>query len=247
MNRQKVTEMFGALSANAAQRTPDCPADHEMAAVVAGQAPSAESNEIQLHIADCDFCIHQLGLLSRLQDEEPVQEVSEFVLARARRLGAVRISPLPEFAPGWAAAAVIVLAVTLAFLWNSPDRFGTDLPGQAPSQSVPADSGQAQSRHPGSRAVTPQILSPGEGASIGARELLIKWSEIPGSLYYDVRVVSDEGDVIWQGRVEDTESRLPESLSLTPGAEYFVRVDAYLAAAKRVSSRHVLFTVAEER
>ena len=247
MNNQKVTEMFGALSASAARRTTECPDDHEMAAVVSGALSSDKRDELQRHMADCDFCILQLGLLGRLHGEEPDQEVSEFVLARASRLGAGRGPLVLTYAPRWAAAAVIVLAIALAFHWNSPDRVGTGTPGAISSFAIPTFSDEEQSRNFGTNAFAPRILSPAEGARIEAEALVIKWSETPGSLYYDVRVVSDEGKLVWQKRVEETESSLPESLALNPGAEYFVRVDAYLAVAKKVSSRHVLFTIAEER
>jgi len=66
---------------------------------------------------------------------------------------------------------------------------------------------------------------------------------VPGSLYYDIRLVDAEGFMIWQDRVEDTQRNLPSHLELLSGEQYFVRVDAYLAEAKSVSSRHVQFTI----
>jgi hypothetical protein len=93
----------------------------------------------------------------------------------------------------------------------------------------------------------PQVLAPANGATIDPGSLVFQWSEVPDSLFYDVRVVTDEGDLIWQERVEDTRLGLPGHLQLKPGSEYFVQVDAYLAAAKSISSRHVPFTVKEQR
>jgi hypothetical protein len=104
-----------------------------------------------------------------------------------------------------------------------------------------------QSRNLNSTLGAPQVLAPANGAAIDLGSLVFQWSEVPDSLYYDVRVVTDEGDLIWQERVEDTELALPEHLQLKTGSEYFVRVDAYLAAAKSISSRHVPFTVTEQR
>ena len=38
---------------------------------------------------------------------------------------------------------------------------------------------------------------------------------------------------------------LPAELELQPGAEYYLRVDAFLEEARRLSSRHVRFTIPE--
>ena len=74
-------------------------------------------------------------------------------------------------------------------------------------------------------------------------ELTIHWTRVPGSLYYDVRLVNAEGFMIWQDRVKETRSNLPPDLELVSGNWYFVRVDAYLAEGKSIGSPHVKFTV----
>ena len=45
--------------------------------------------------------------------------------------------------------------------------------------------------------------------------------------------------------VEGTEWRLPAGLALTPGSEYFARVDAYLTDAKTLQSDYLLFRSGE--
>ncbi len=247
MNKQELTNLLSILDANAAVRTPDCPDDHEIAAGVAGQLPAQARDQFQRHVADCDFCIHQVGLLSRLHEVEPDQRVSEFFLAQARRMGGSNTRPTIRYAPRWAVAAVVVLAVTFAMNWDSltsPDLEATDVGSQVPASRY---IDPRQSRNLNSRLGAPQILTPANGAAIDLGSLVFQWSEVPDSLYYDVRVVTDEGDLVWQERVEDTELGLPEHLQLKTGSEYFVRVDAYLAAAMSISSRHVRFTVKEQR
>ena len=93
----------------------------------------------------------------------------------------------------------------------------------------------------------PTVLQPVEGADIRSSQLTIRWTSVPGSLYYDIRLVSEEGFMIWQERVEDTWSDLPDHVELIAGNHYFVRVDAYLAEAKSVSSKHVKITIKEEQ
>ena len=64
---------------------------------------------------------------------------------------------------------------------------------------------------------------------------------MPGTPYYDVRVVTDEGDVIVQQRVTGTRWQPPAHLDLRSSAEYFVLVEAYPDGDKAVSPRHVPF------
>jgi len=239
--------MLGILAASAIHRTPDCPGDHEIADGVVGQLSEEARDQFQRHIADCDFCIHRVGLLSHLHASEPTQPVSEFVLARARRLGAGKQRQTIPYAPRWAAAAVVVAAITISMNWDalSPNSPETISVGAPLSDFRSADPQTSRNRNP--KLVAPRVLSPANGATVDPGNLVFRWTGVPGSLYYDVRVVSDEGDLIWQERVENTSLDLSEHLLLVPGAEYFIRVDAYLAAARNISSRHVLFTIKEQR
>jgi hypothetical protein len=87
----------------------------------------------------------------------------------------------------------------------------------------------------------PSFLSPQEGMTISSDAGVFIWTAVPGSLFYQIRIVSDEGDLVWQERINGTQWGLPAELLLAPGAEYFVRVDAYLAEAKTLKSDYVLF------
>ena len=87
----------------------------------------------------------------------------------------------------------------------------------------------------------PEILAPSSGI-LGERDgFVIRWTEVPGSLYYEIRVVTDAGNLLSEARVENTEWIIGGDLNLEPGREYFIRVDAYLADAKTIRSEHVPF------
>ena len=90
-----------------------------------------------------------------------------------------------------------------------------------------------------------QVLSPDPGAAMDARALSFRWSEVAGTPYYDVRIVTDAGDVVVQERVTGTNWQPEARLDLRPGAEYFVLVDAYPEGDKAVSSRHVPFRITD--
>ena len=81
--------------------------------------------------------------------------------------------------------------------------------------------------------------------TIEPARLVVRWTEVPGSQYYDVRIVTDSGDLVREARVEGTEWRPSTEIALRPGAEYYVHVDAYPSSTKAISSDHVPFTIAE--
>lgn len=90
------------------------------------------------------------------------------------------------------------------------------------------------------------MFYPHEGSVLAVRDLEFRWKRVPRALYYDIRVVTQEGELIWEGRVEGTHARLPSSASLKAGEEFFVRVRAYLPEGKTITSHVVGFKVKSE-
>jgi hypothetical protein len=89
------------------------------------------------------------------------------------------------------------------------------------------------------------VLAPGSGAIVDEQLLAFRWSEVPGSRYYDVRIVTDTGDLVVEQRVAGTEWQPTHSLHLHPGAEYFVHIEAHPSESKTISSDHVPFLVSD--
>jgi hypothetical protein len=90
-----------------------------------------------------------------------------------------------------------------------------------------------------------QVLSPGAGTAVDPQRLSFSWTEVLGTPYYDVRIVTDVGDVVIQQRVTGTTWRPPAPLDLQPGAEYYVHIDAYPSGDKAMSSDQVPFRVSD--
>ena len=103
MNTEKITEFLRTLSGDPVERTPRCPDDHDMAAFIAGRLSPEHRERLHAHLANCDFCIRQVGLLSRLADTEPSAGISEFTRARAQRLCPPIRQSRPRYAVRWAA------------------------------------------------------------------------------------------------------------------------------------------------
>ncbi len=239
MNYQQITERIRNLRNQDAGPGPTCPDDHQIAAAVDGTLRLADRAAFDRHVADCDFCVARIGTLNGLRAAEVMGAAPDMTLARAKRI--VGKTGNRRHAPHWAAAAVVVLALTFTYdryspVDGDPDASVSSLPQVATPQ---ADFQQSRNINPNS--LRPNILTPKEGTLIDTGNTTFRWTEISGCLYYDIRIVTWEGDMVWQERVSDTEWRLPGGLKLEPGAEYYVRVDAYLAEAKNISSRHVLF------
>jgi hypothetical protein len=87
------------------------------------------------------------------------------------------------------------------------------------------------------------MTSPAENQVLSPRGPEFRWQAVPGSIYYELSLVTENGDVVWQGRVEGTRAPLPSSVTLQPGAGYFVWVRAYLAGGVTLKSAAVPFRV----
>lgn len=215
---------------------PACPDEHLIAAYVDGALTGDSRDGIEVHLADCGHCLALVGLLSRERLSDADDTASGLAIARApahvrpesgRRAGSV---------PQWAAAAVVVIALGALVRLSQPPGPTAD---SATGPNAPTTRAAAASTH----GLT--VLSPGAGATVTVDELAVRWTPVPGSRYYDVRVVTDAGDVVSEQQVTGNEWRPTNQLALQPGAEYFVHVDAFIADDKTVSSEHVAFRVAE--
>jgi len=227
---------LAAEATNDPLRSPACPDEHQIAGYVDGGLAEAARGQVELHLADCGHCLELVGLLCRERNTVAIEPVPDAVTAPARAVATKGPRRQWRLAPQWAAAATLILAVPLLLqLGRNVDR---DTGGQGPPEP------------PATRMLAPtatglQLLSPGAGAAVDTRQLLFRWTEVPGTPYYDVRIVTDAGDVVIQQRVTGTTWQLPAQLDLQPGAEYFVHIDAYPSGDKAVSSDHVPFQVTE--
>ena len=134
-----------------------------------------------------------------------------------------------------AVAAVLVLALglVLALRQQSPES-------ENPSQPQTRYAADTQRLHP-------RLLAPAGDSVIQPLEQVFRWTDVPGTLFYDVQLVDADGDLLLRERVSGTRWLIPDNLHLQPGEDYFLRVDAYLSDAKYLSSEHLVFRVGGER
>lgn len=233
MTPDEIASLLRASRTDSPGRDPACPDEHLIAAYVDGTLGADARAPLELHLADCTHCLGLVGILSREQAVTATDPVPELAIARARSLAKPRSRRWGSFDPQWAAAAAVVLAAAVLVRLSEPPR-PAELQSDAPT---------FRSR----TAALPslQLLSPGTGTTVSLNQLTVRWTPVPGAHYYDVRVVTDAGDVVTEERVTGTEWRPRNSAALRPGAEYFAHVDAYVSEGKAVSSEHVAFHVSE--
>lgn len=230
MDDRKLHELFRRASSQTWEWAPECPEEHEIAAYVDGTTHESARDELELHLADCERCTLLVGSLTRLEIEA-TDGASAVTLERARRLVPHQSKRWTQYLPHLAAAAVLVLAVSVSFTVRE----------DAPVQS---ESDYRTTRGPTSQPDM-QIESPAAGAGVGAGDLVIRWTEIPGARYYQVRIVTGSGALVTEQRVTDMEWRPGNTVRLEAGREYYVRVEAYPAVGPSTGSIHIPFTVRE--
>lgn len=233
MNNRDLTTLLRPSDSATAGQAPECPDENWAAAYVDGTLEPARREEFQQHLADCDSCLSLVGLLSHDREAGVPEPVPETTVARARSL-------LKRARPGWtrylpqvAAAAAVLIAIPVLMQIARPP--GADL---SPQNAVAKRSTRAASPA-GSPA--PQVLSPTAGATVEPDRLTVRWSAVPGSDYYDVRILEVTGVLVTEQRVTGTEWVLEDDSGLSPGTEYFVQVDAYPSDGKARASKHVPF------
>ena len=241
MSTNDLTSLLRRAGTGPRDRTAGCPDEQQIAAYVDGTLESGEREPLELHLADCDACVALVGLLSRQRDTAVFEPAPELAVARARALlkadpNRGQLRRWQRYAPRWAAAAMVIISVSAGIHLARPPDPGIE------AQSPP-EMRTTRSLAPSTSAL--QVLYPSPGMTVDARRLVVRWEAISGSRYYEVRIVTESGDVITEQRVTATEWRPPDDLNLTPGTEYFVHVDAYPSEAKTISSDHVPFAISD--
>jgi hypothetical protein len=222
--------------------TDACPEETEYAGLIGGTLPDEERARLADHLAHCQQCLDLVTCLVRIQDR-PQDQVPQELLAAALKLGsdsqAMQLPARFQWQTSLAAAAGLILVVGVLFT-QYPQLTDIVLRGDS-SQPVDPASQAVRLNRQGQDHLS--ILSPEEGAAIDSSKPEFRWSGVDQSLYYEFQVLSDNGDILWEGRTEETQLQLPPEFKLDRDTSYFVWVRVYLPDGKTIKSRAVAVRV----
>ena len=197
MDQQKLTELLHLQEKKIANATPFCPSGYEAAALFESTRNDHDHERFERHLADCSYCQARTVILARLHRNRDDEQVPDALVAAAVKFGNQPRRVHLRRAPAWAAAAAVVIVLAaIVGRGPGPGSVPIDLPPLTEMAGEPArvtrsidpvDSG-------------PTILAPIDGEHIWRDKLMIRWTQVSGSLYYDVRLVNAEGFIIWQDR-----------------------------------------------
>lgn len=232
MDDKKLRGLFHRPSSETWEWARTCPNEYEIAEYVDGTIGESTRDKLELHLADCERCTLLVGSLTRLEIEV-TGGVSSETLEKARRLVPAKTDRWTRYLPHLAAAAILVLAVGVVFTVRQ-------------DVIVRSESDYRTTRG-ATAAPQVEVIAPASGAGVSADEFEVRWTEIPGTRYYLVRIVTGSGALVTEQRVTETEWQPGSAVRLVAGQEYYVRVEAYPAVGPSTGSIHVPFTVRNAR
>ena len=240
-----------------------CPGETEIAAYVEQRLPVKDEARIESHLADCDACLEQVMLLVRPPAAEPASLAPQ-LLSRARDLVAEQKAAwhAPVLRWGAVAATIVLVAVVLNRQVRAPGVLpvppapAPNLPAPsatlpappvttqpAPAPQLPAPPPPSAVRNSVAKPLQLELQFPAENATLSIGQLEFRWTAVPAATYYEVQLVTDDGTVVWIGKVEGTRARPPDAVRLEAGRKYFVWIKAHLSGGGTVKSATVSFQI----
>ena len=244
------------------QRTRRCPEDDVLAAYMERRLQPQKQPQVEAHVSDCPFCLEQVAFLLKVQDAE-LPQVPAVLLARvakpASRPWLANISG--RLAPAAVALAGVLVVASVVMRQEPAARSaGSERPPtrQQAATATPVQPSPAPVAPWASPAALPpretrsqtqladrlQLLEPRAGATVMAEGFDLRWTAAPRALFYEVRITTASGQMVWSGKAEREQLRVPAAARLHPGV-HFAWVRAHLPEGRLLRAPAVSFTVQE--
>ena len=97
-----------------------------------------------------------------------------------------------------------------------------------------------------SEVALPSLVFPKPDKVVPRDRLEFKWKPVPRSRYYEVHVVTPEGDPVWEAQSQTAFLKVPSNVGLTDGS-YFVWISAYSDDGRVQKSSVIRFQVTGPR
>jgi hypothetical protein len=214
---------------------PGCPDDAELAALSDGTLTADGRLRIAAHVASCERCLDHVGALVRLgRAEAPVLPVA------LRNRVAFPLEGPRQSRTGWRTGGAVAATVCLSLGgWYFAQRTASVPPA---AQVETAE--QVRSR--GVTAPVPNVVRPSGEQRVAAGPLDVQWLATANAIGYRVRVMRDDGTLVWEGESATTATQVPRSAGLPPHTPLYVSVTALMPDGKTARSPSVRFEIASE-
>ena len=232
-----------------------CPKDKVIAGYVDGMLTETRTSEVGRHLADCGYCRALVADIVKIGREAEAPAAPDALNEKALAI----VPPMTRkwrriWAPAVALGAFAVCAMIALTLRPPPGR--PVVPSRlAPAAPVVSETGPQPSagtvpgeivRNQAPPQLSPSIISPKADSAVTRKTLGFYWTAVPHSLYYQVRIVTSEGELVWEGQSNGTRLELPGDTALRNG-KYFVLVSAFLENGHVMKSDPVRFQIAGSR
>jgi len=239
---QAIATATPATLAGSLARGPQCIDERVLIDYLAGRVDGHERGRLVRHIADCRHCLGQLAeaVVGFGQPLPAVAPADADAVRAARRLAGRPLATAPSRAPdptrlSWLTASVAAAALVVLVaggLFRAPTPGGPDETLRRSTTATPS---------------VPELTAPYEGQRLRRDELTLRWHGVSGARRYAVSLLDERGELLWDSVVATSEVRVPEAITLAPGARYFVWVSAELESGRRIRSRSVAFELVASR
>ena len=227
-----------------------CPDDHTIAAYVDGALLQNSKARVELHLAKCERCRLIVADVVKLQREidlpAPPSEIGRSM---------VRFEPPASTRSRWfwlpaaAMASIALIAITIGLLREpqklqvmSPPTPSAPMIAKAEPVAPPSIPVPEILRKPQVPEVLPVVRFPLPDSVIAGERLEFRWKSVSRSRYYEIHVVTSEGDLVWEGQTQRSVLQLPADVVLK-GGTYFVWITANLSDGRVAKSSPVRFVV----
>ncbi len=237
IDESEIARQIPLVADSAAKRTLRCPPSTQLAAYVDARLGENPRSEVEEHLADCAFCLGQIGFLVRDSRAPAAVPLPADLLSAARERPNRRFGLVPV--PALTALAATALLLVVSVRWQPESGF-------RPVQSSIDEVADRTVRNGAVTASPPRVVLPVDGEIVARPPVEVRWSASPGALQYAVQVLSLEGDLVWEDLTGGEGALIPSEVQLEPGQKYYVWVEAQLRNGGTARSGAVAFRVAPE-
>lgn len=229
-----------------------CLDETELAAYADKNLDEKAADRTVRHLGTCVECREQLAFLVHMQRPANAMEPPSAWLARVEE---ITNKPAKAHFRWQLATAAVGLAMAILMFVILPRPAGkASAPSRAasiaPSPVVVANSAlpskpnmthDVSDRDVERNAADNQtvaIIAPMKGSHISDQSRL-RWRPVDGAVYYEVKLLTKDGDLIFQSKEEEPAAHIPDDLLITEKQEVFLMVYAHLADGKTIASQAV--------